>query len=229
MRSRGRGTGAGGSDCKFKTNYFQILCRRIEASRTLARMSMFAMETLPRGRRPGSVLGLTLSSKLGTWLYNSVRERIKSFKDSLNLKSSEVCDYAGHAGAWVQQVVLMTQSPLVWTQGPVLGLHSRDRGWCEDPQTQQCLRNILLSHQLTGEFWTGEIPVHEVAILSSWLVPANIMLSIAFYSTSRRESDWCCRARVSRQRGPVRPHSGLKVTFRGHDDKMNLLFQFGTC
>ena len=36
--------------------------------RTLARMSMFAMETLPRGRRPGSVLGLTLSSKLGTWL-----------------------------------------------------------------------------------------------------------------------------------------------------------------
>ena len=33
---------------------------------TLARMSMFAMETLPRGRRPGSVLGLTLSSKLGT-------------------------------------------------------------------------------------------------------------------------------------------------------------------
>ena len=55
------------------------------------------------------------------------------------------------------------------------------------------------------------------------------MLSIAFYSTSRRESDWCCRARVSRQRGPVRPHSGLKVTFDGHDDKMNLLFQFGTC
>ena len=112
--------------------------------RTLARMSMFAMETLPRGRRPGSVLGLTLSSKLGTWLYNSVRERIKSFKDSLNLKSSEVCDYAGHAGAWVQQVVLMTQSPLVWTQGPVLGLHSRDRGWCEDPQTQQCLRNYFI-------------------------------------------------------------------------------------
>ena len=101
--------------------------------RTLARMSMFAMETLPRGRRPGSVLGLTLSSKLGTWLYNSVRERIISFKDSRNLKSSEVCDYAGHAGAWVQQVVLMTQSPLVWTQGPVLGLHSCDRGWCEDP------------------------------------------------------------------------------------------------
>ena len=58
---------------------------------------------------------------------------------------------------------------------------------------------------------------------------ANIMLSIAFCSTSRRESDWCCRARVSRQRGPVRPHSGLKVTFDGHDDEMNLLFQFGTC
>ena len=39
---------------------------RSEVSVTLARMSMFAMETLPRGRRPGSVLGLTLSSKLGT-------------------------------------------------------------------------------------------------------------------------------------------------------------------
>ena len=46
-------------------DYSNVL-RRKKVSRTLARMSMFAMETLPRGRRPGSVLGLTLSSKLGT-------------------------------------------------------------------------------------------------------------------------------------------------------------------
>ena len=71
---------------------------------TFARMSMFAMETLPRGRRPGSVFGLTLSSKFGTWQV--------TFKlvwvHHQHLECGKVGDYTGDSSGGVKQVVLVT-------------------------------------------------------------------------------------------------------------------------
>ena len=113
------------------------------------------------------------------------------------------------------------------------------------PKPNNACTRVFLFHPLTGNFQTGKIPVPlcEVAIhrsrwgqlacIAGWCqcqlktIP-NIMYSIHFYSTSRRESDWCCRARVSRQRGAVRPHSGLKVTFY-RQNEMSFLFQLSTC